>query len=162
MNNDTIDVRLDVVDGVVPIQEIILILNNVEIKGTFNGVEFVGIFENYRKVDADILTCSCGHSGCAGIFYGTTVKRRRYTVEWRDIDCGLPKRFYKFNLSEYKTAIDKTYEMLYFISQSREQIATPDQYYWTSYDSVASLKDVLGLYKNPQYIDWRVKNGIPI
>jgi hypothetical protein len=78
-----------------------LILNGERIKGSFDAFAFMHSTLT-KKRDIELMTCSCGVSGCAGIFYGTTVKVRRHTVEWRDIDCKFPKRFYSFDRATYE------------------------------------------------------------
>ncbi|UKA04930.1 hypothetical protein [Photobacterium damselae] len=53
------------------------------------------------------FTCSCGVSGCAGIFQGISSKHRKHTVEWTiPVDAGyeklLKKRFYRFDTALYE------------------------------------------------------------
>jgi len=62
------------------------------------------------------FTCSCGVSGCAGIWDGVHMKVRKNTVEWRvGKDMGydfLPKRFFSFSKIEYFKAIGDLEEPL--------------------------------------------------
>ena len=55
------------------------------------------------------FTCSCGVSGCAGIWDGIHMKVRKYSVEWRvGKDMGysfLPKMFFSFSKRQYFNAI---------------------------------------------------------
>lgn len=57
------------------------------------------------------FTCSCGDSGCAGIWDGIHMKVRGHTVEWRiKKDAGydfLPKLFFSFDKSEYFGMLDR-------------------------------------------------------
>jgi hypothetical protein len=60
------------------------------------------------------FTCSCGVSGCAGIWDGVHMKVRKKTVEWR-VYKGmgydfLPKRFFSFNKQQYFSAINELRE----------------------------------------------------
>lgn len=98
---------------------IILILNGEDVPGVFDAVDFACSNE-LKQCTLELLTCSCGVSGCAGIFEGTKIKRRRFTTEWRDIDCGLPKKFYSFNNEDYDNAIKKTIEIMRVIAKKRE------------------------------------------
>lgn len=54
------------------------------------------------------FTCSCGVSGCAGIWDGIYIKERGYSIEWRakreDGYGFLPKTFFNFEKSQYKHA----------------------------------------------------------
>ena len=62
------------------------------------------------------FTCSCGVSGCAGIWDGVHMKVRKHSVEWRvGKDMGyrfLPKRFFSFNKQQYFNAIAELGEMM--------------------------------------------------
>lgn len=57
------------------------------------------------------FTCSCGVSGCAGIWDGIHMKVRGHTVEWRiKKNAGynfLPKLFFSFDKSEYFSMLDR-------------------------------------------------------
>lgn len=57
------------------------------------------------------FTCSCGVSGCAGIWDGVHLKVRKHTVEWRmKKNCGyefLDKLFFQFDREQYFDMIDK-------------------------------------------------------
>jgi hypothetical protein len=97
----------------------VLVLNGTTVSGHFDVVRFVAS-GGLRYVEFEIMTCSCGNAGCAGIFYGTRVKRRRNTVEWRDIDCGLPKKFYAFDLVAYDTLVLDTIDRLVEIVKAQE------------------------------------------
>lgn len=63
------------------------------------------------------FTCSCGISGCAGIFDGIYTRYRKYSVEWRiPKDCGyegiLDKTFYSFDRRQYQDQIDYLWKFL--------------------------------------------------
>lgn len=127
-NTDTIDIKYSR-DVEADEACITLVLNGVEVEGTFN--DFVFASSKELKVGTiELLTCLCGVSGCAGIFYGTKIKRRRYTTEWRDIDCGFPKKFYRFDNAEYDAAIDATLSALRDVAISREKAGKV----WEDYD----------------------------
>lgn len=119
-NRDTIDVKhfyIDEPEGVF-YHKIILILNGQDVPGVFDAVALASS-GGLKKVTFEVLTCSCGIGGCAGIFEGTTIKRRRFTTEWRDIDSGLPKSFYSFNNEDYDNAIAKSIEIMRLIAKKR-------------------------------------------
>ena len=148
---DTIDVqfRYDEEDG----EHAILVLNGVELRQAFDVFNFVASC-GLPHVTVEILTCSCGNAGCAGIFEGTEVKTRRYTVEWRDIDSGLPKRFYAFNRVMYDTVAIKTVERMQALAEERENLES-EEYDFSGqldYSRVADLKDSIELMRN-----WIVK-----
>ena len=52
----------------------------------------------------DILTCSCGETGCAGIFEGITVNHTKGQVYW-DVTQPEPEREFYFNQQQYREAI---------------------------------------------------------
>ncbi len=109
----------DYAEGSRVIPSISLVLNGQPVKGVFDAFAFMqSLLIKQRPIE--ILTCGCGVAGCAGIFEGTTVKVRRYTVECRDIDCGLPKRFYQFERSEYEAAIELTRKFFIDIATKAE------------------------------------------
>ena len=149
---DTIDVIYSEYiskDGTVS-EYLALELNGTLVKGTFDAYTFISSGE-LKKSELELLTCSCGVAGCAGIFYGTQVKRRRYTTEWRDIDCGFPKRFYNFDNNDYNEAIAKTLRLLRNMAECREAAGKV----WEDYDydsdyrfhSVAELESQLAYNK---------------
>jgi hypothetical protein len=105
---DTIDVRYNFRENC---HELILVLNGEDVPGTFSFFDFIFSVENRLSIQ-ELKTCSCGVSGCAGIWFGTRVKVRKHTVEWRDVDCRLPKRFYAFNKQDYLAAIQKTKDLI--------------------------------------------------
>jgi hypothetical protein len=64
----------------------------------------------------EILTCTCGISGCAGIFTGTKAKVTiDVCVEWNDIDCGFPQKYYKFDYNEYCGIVEKVNKLIEYI-----------------------------------------------
>lgn len=154
---DTIDVELLTEHGL----EIGLILNKERVAATFSPMALVVSFNNFKKVDEDILTCSCGVSGCAGIFYGTTIKVRRKTVEWRDIDSGLPKRFYSFDRNQYKSVVNKITEYLQYIA-SQNEMNNADGYYGVYPSSSDNLAEQLKWTHSNQFIQDTIqyRNGI--
>jgi len=107
MNLDTIDVGVTPANEENPHDAVHLILNGECVTGTFDPLSLL-ISSYYRICFIDLMTCSCGSSGCAGVFEGTNVKKRKHTVEWRDVDCGLPKRFYRFDREEYEKVVEKS------------------------------------------------------
>lgn len=115
-------------DGVLH-EDISLVLNGEKVSGTFDPYTLSETLLLERS-EAEILTCSCGNAGCAGIFDGTAVKRRRYTVEWRDMDCGLPKKFYKFKRAEYEAAAAEAIQLMRGIVTRREINPTIEQDYY--------------------------------
>ncbi len=149
MAHDTIDVQLHrSEDGN---HYISLILNGLPVKGTFDAFDLISS-THYKHMLLELMTCSCGVPGCAGIFEGTYVKHRRFTVEWRDIDSGFPKKFYSFKVADYAAAVDKAKEMMYTIARERENgdavsddIDRYDRFY--RFDSVTSLENILEYQK---------------
>lgn len=152
---DTIDVKYfcpeepenNFYDGV------ILILNGEDVSGCFDAMSLV-LSSHVKRSVWEILTCSCGIGGCAGIFDGTSIKTRRYTVEWRDIDSGLPKRFYSFDKKEYNEAVQKTMGIMRVIAKKRESLPpeTDDDY---RYDGVLNFWSVKDLDDRIQHaIEW--------
>lgn len=116
---DTIKIKLQNNDGYL---ETCLEINNSVVNHFTNPFSFLfywkestdlnknnhcGFTTQYYS-DFEPFTCSCGISGCAGIWNGILVKWRKNTVEWR-----LPKRikhgynfldksFYSFDREEYE------------------------------------------------------------
>jgi len=127
---DSIDVEIDSFtseDGE-EYRHVALVLNGTKVPGTFDEYSlFISTLN--RLTRTEILTCSCGCPGCAGIDYGTVIKLRRNTVEWRDIDSGLPKRFYSFDKSEYLRAVDKTTDLLKEICRFNKNLRRGDDWY---------------------------------
>jgi len=122
-NLDTIDVQLsDHGHG----EYISLVLNGEAVEGTFDYHLFA-MLGSVKSITIELMTCSCGCAGCAGIFDGVAIKRRRYTVEWRDVDCGLPKPFYSFSVEQYDAVTKKARDYMYGIVERRKD-ADPDVY----------------------------------
>lgn len=107
------------------IHGIALILNGQKINGTFDARVFAAT-KDFEDITIEILTCGCGHAGCAGIFYGTKIFRKKDSVEWSDIDCGFPKKNYKFSVKMYDAAVEKTVKIMYDIATLREQTFADD------------------------------------
>jgi hypothetical protein len=134
---DTIDVekystKRD--DGSLSYQGITLLLNGLPVKGTFDAIEFATSLSVGKKVTGELMTCSCGNAGCAGIWEGTKIKVRSRTVEWTDIDSGLPKRFHSFDRVAYAAAIAKTVTLMKEIAaENAVRVKNED------YDRYASL-----------------------
>lgn len=113
---DTIDIQKDENEGG---EYITLVLNGEPVNGTFDCWGFV-LATEFKLNRFEVMTCSCGNAGCAGIWEGTNIKYRRRSVEWRDIDCRLPKRFYGFDRIAYGNVVLKTYYMMEDIVRKRE------------------------------------------
>ena len=63
------------------------------------------------------FTCSCGISGCAGIFDGIYTKYRKHSIEWRipkesGYNRVLDKTFYSFSKLSYQKEIDNLWIFL--------------------------------------------------
>lgn len=75
------------------------------------------------------FTCSCGESGCAGIWDGIYVKERGYSVEWRakreDGYGFLPKTFFNFEKSQYKQAFKALLSDIELISKEFDLVVDP-------------------------------------
>lgn len=119
---DTISVKhvQNIYDGV-RFDNIVLTLNGESFDRTLDPFALI-VSANFKKSLQQIITCSCGVSECAGVYDGVTVKCRRYTVEWRDIDCDLPKRFYRFKLENYLECVAQTRQYLIEICKFRETL----------------------------------------
>lgn len=117
--NDTIDVKhvQEVHDGV-RFDKIVLVLNGEQFNRVLDPFAFI-TSAHFKQSLQTVITCSCGDSGCAGVFSGVNIKCRRYNVEWRDIDCQLPKRFYRFKLENYLNCVEQTRKYLTDIAQFR-------------------------------------------
>lgn len=158
--NDTIDIRVtkyrtDKYDELA--HRIDLVLNGEVLSQCFDDFHVLASFMCYRQYTAEVLTCSCGVAGCAGIFYGTEIKVRKNTVEWRDIDSGLPKRFYSFSLANYRATMQKIYDACYTICLEREADKTPESYSPFP-ESVERFEKFLSYWTHPETIairTWR-------
>lgn len=62
------------------------------------------------------FTCSCGDSGCIGIWDGIHVRVRKHSVEWRakkdDGYSFLPKTFFNFKRKQYEAAVTSFIEQI--------------------------------------------------
>lgn len=144
MKLDTIDVKfIHTSDEDGEYNDIVLILNGEELKRPFDWALFAYLFDLFRKHTTEILTCSCGIAGCAGIFYGTTIKTRKHTVEWRDIDCRLPKRYYQFSIESYRAAVEKVIEFT----------KMPNQFYGSEQERINARKWL----RNSYSMEWYTK-----
>jgi hypothetical protein len=128
MKLDTIDVELQrgTDDRGVPWENIMLILNENLVSGTFNAFEFA--IPRIKNANWYLMTCSCGSAGCGGYHYGINIKRRLHTVEWRDHERSkdtFPKAFYAFNRHQYEAVQEKVMDMLNAIVNEREQAGRP-------------------------------------
>lgn len=128
-------------------EDIVLVLNGEKVEGVFDSMGFVATPFRPKNYTDEVLTCGCGHAGCAGIWDGTKIKRRRHTVEWRDIDSGLPKRFYSFDKTQYDAAVAKTLALLRGIAERREGTDRDHYYGVTSFGSVEELQERLDWMK---------------
>lgn len=155
---DKIDVELVPSDtGNVTIQ---LILNDTPVNGIFDPFAFIGT--QYKKfITTELMTCSCGVAGCAGIFEGTKSKIRKYSVEWRDIDSGLPKRFHSFDKKEYMNTIQKCIDIMYDLAKKRESGETPVDAEIDRYDLFLSFGTVADLERTLEHIKyWYTKYAV--
>lgn len=119
-----------------------LVLNGELVKGTFDELMFVCASSFKQLYNIELMTCSCGNAGCAGIFYGTNIKHRRYTVEWRDIDCGFPKRFYNFGAVEYKATVEKARNLILGVVEGYASRQHKEDYYEYGIDSIESVSEL--------------------
>lgn len=122
-----------------------LILNGEKIKGSFDAFTFV-LSPLAKKEAITLMTCSCGVPECAGIFDGTLIEVRGNTVEWRDIDSGLPKKVYRFVRDLYEAEVSKAREFFIEIARRTEAGAygSRDEYLYNLYcfPSVAEFEEV--------------------
>lgn len=126
-NLDTIEINLSIVEdedyrGV----DTQIILNGKEIKHfsdytsfLFRSKDCAPLWEGDKQGEYssfEVFTCSCGISGCAGIWDGIHTKHRKRTVEWRiPKDMGytfLDKSFYSFSVENYESEIAKVWKWL--------------------------------------------------
>lgn len=129
-----------------------LVLNGELIERPFDPYELIAS-TLYKRVQCEILTCGCGNAGCAGIFHGTYVKNRRSTVEWRDIDCGLPKRFYSFNKNQYMNVVWGAKLLMQQVAKYRQDHIKDEYYYGPM--NFANIEECLESIK---YVtDWHKK-----
>lgn len=135
---DTIDVEIREIIENRPI--ICLILNGEYVASTFNVYKFI-VSHLYKRGTFEILTCTCGEAGCAGIFEGTKIKNRKHTVEWRDIDCGLPKRFYSFDRRQYLSTIDKAIQLIYDVAKYKQDMGMTDHEYYDAILNDLTVED---------------------
>jgi hypothetical protein len=148
-NLDTIDVISgeSIYDCGTVVEYVSLVLNGEVIEAAFDSILFVASAE-LSGLTLELLTCGCGVSGCAGIFEGTKVKRRRYTVEWRDIDCGFPKKFYSFSAVDYDATVAKTTRLLRHIAECRDEMPYEDRYGVLGFDGTEQLENSFRGTKN--------------
>lgn len=106
MNSDKINVLY-----IPEINKIRLVLNGNAIDREFDFYYFMKSIE-HKMSSLPILTCTCGIAGCDGIFDGISIKNRKYSIEWRDIDSNLPKKFYSFNKTEYYKIVEEINEIV--------------------------------------------------
>ncbi len=132
---DTIDVRYNFRENC---HELILVLNGVDVPGVFDYFYFMQSTLTRLSIK-ELLTCSCGVAGCAGIWWGTRIKVRKHTVEWRDVDSGLPKRFYSFDKQDYLAAIEKTKDLIINNVVGVEC----DEYSWLSFETQKQFEQYL-------------------
>jgi hypothetical protein len=89
--------------------------------------------------DFEPFTCSCGISGCAGIFGGIYYKFRGKTIEWRipdNMGYGfLDKKFYKFDKKQYFSEIVKLWDYLEARCDDKHSLSESD-YCWKSLTEV--------------------------
>lgn len=89
------------------------VLNNFNNLVTYEGGYTYSRFEPF--------TCSCGEGGCAGIWDGIYMKRRKHTVDWRvpGEEQGykfMPKMFFRFDKDKYDAECLKLWK---FINEHR-------------------------------------------
>lgn len=75
------------------------------------------------------FTCSCGESGCAGIWDGIYVRERGYSIEWRakreDGYGFLLKTFFNFEKSQYKRAFMELLSDIERLSKEFDLVVDP-------------------------------------
>jgi len=76
------------------------------------------------------FTCSCGISGCVGIYDGIYSKHRKHSVEWRiPRNCGydkiLDKTFYSFSKRSYQSQVDNLWK---FIEDNKDVLLYDEEY----------------------------------
>lgn len=152
---DTIDIECvegTYSDGTVWVQ-INLILNGEVIKGVFDPFEFA--IPTQKRGAWFLMTCGCGVSECAGYYSGIYVKRRRKTVEWRDMEIGkdtFPKRFYSFDINQYNNIQAKCLGYINYHTIVNEESGrlNEDRYdgSLTTY-TVDDLKAIINFYNRP-------------
>ncbi len=143
---DTIDVQGNVFrqeDGT-EFHSIALVLNGEVFERAFDAMVFACVGDTDQE-ELEIITCSCGVPGCAGIFSGLNVRRWATTVEWNDIDSGLPKELYCFDAQQYNETVNKTFVLMREIAETREAANLP---YEEQYDGILSFWNVDGYEKD--------------
>lgn len=82
-------------------------------------IEIIGKWKGRCSSSFEPFTCSCGVSGCAGIWEGVYQKTRKWTTEWRIDDKDhngynfLDKSYYQFHRKSYEQEIVKAWKWLY-------------------------------------------------
>lgn len=101
-----------------------LVLSNLSHKPTW-GVQGE---QNWWSVFRP-FTCSCGDSGCAGIWDGIYVRERGYSIEWRakreDGYGFLLKTFFNFEKSQYKRAFMELLSDIERLSKEFDLVVDP-------------------------------------
>lgn len=119
MNEDTINivgsfVRSEFLENTL-VLKVVLKINGQPIEWSYMDVISIAknwnnhhsdFYPEYRHSVFEPFSCSCGVAGCAGIYDGIYVKRRKHSVEWRakaiDGYSFLPKTFFSFNRKQYE------------------------------------------------------------
>lgn len=104
-------------------QHIIFTINGIKLPPIYD----FGILFSYKQklTLSDIFTCSCGNSGCAGWFYGASIKNRKHTTEWRILDDKEQrdnfeiKRFYSFTRENYDAVCLKLIKLIVEIEHKK-------------------------------------------
>lgn len=165
---DTIDIEKHVeVYESGSLEKLVLVLNGTPLKGTFDAGELAISLAINREDDLEIMTCSCGNAGCAGINYGTTIIPGDHIIRWEDIDCGLPNKSYRFDRKRYEAVIDKAIRLMkeLAVSNGSKSEEEDDDCYGlhrrlrSEEDVDKALAHQLSWHlKQPSRVEWRKKH----
>lgn len=105
------------------------------------------------------FTCSCGISGCAGIYDGIYTRYRKHSIEWRiPEDCGydrlLDKTFYSFSRKQYQAQVDYLWK---FIDDHKDELVYDlnNDGYWD--EDSDEWVDQINLIKLDEQYKWLYK-----
>lgn len=134
-------------------------------------IEIIGKWKGRCSSGFEPFTCSCGVSGCAGIWEGIYQKTRKWTTEWRIDDKDhngynfLDKSFYQFHRKSYEQEITKAWKWLY----DNQELVISEGFYddETVGDILLSIKywipekfELLNKLKDGKMCNWLVDYSI--